>query len=122
MFNNLHLLQERSRLIAPKVVEPEDWFPGKNYSSRKVAFHIRYSQQLNVLHYTVVDVITVFFISYYVPYCFFYFKLFVFCSCFCIRSVMAYRKSSRYCCLMKIQESLMSPTFYKSLFYTVSYT
>jgi len=63
MFNNLHLLQERSRLIAPKVVEPADWFPGKNYSSRKVAFHIRYSQQLNVLHYTVVDVITVFFIS-----------------------------------------------------------
>jgi hypothetical protein len=67
MFNNLHLLQERSRLIAPKVVEPADWFLGKNYSSRKVAFHIRYSQQLNVLRYTVVDVITVFFISYYVP-------------------------------------------------------
>jgi hypothetical protein len=120
MFNNLPLLQERFRLIAPKVMEPADWFPGRNYSSRKVAFHIRYSQQLNVLHYIVVDVITVF-LSAIMFHNVFFFKLFAFCSYFCIRIVMAYRKSSRYCCLMKFQESLFSPTFYKSLFYSILY-
>ncbi len=70
---------------------------------------------------TLIDVITVFFYQLFCSIMVFFFKLFVFCSYFCIRIVMAYRKSLRYCCLMKIQESLFSPTFYKSLFYSSLY-